>query len=141
LGINGLGAATLFGFIATAIAFFKAYGPYLDRLVKWAPPRVSTIAEASPIYRGDDSSRETDNDKAATFQSLTNSVAERSPNLAEPVSTDTIVALSMSVYGLLFLVGGLIWSRGEQLTYNAIAGAGFIVVAAIAWWFGHRSAC
>jgi hypothetical protein len=106
----------------TAIGFFQTYGPYLTQLEKWAPPRVSSATA--------DTSVNNERDKAPT------DAVDRAPS-TEPISTDTIVALSMAVYGLLFLVGGAIWTQGDKLILNLIAGGGFMIVAAIAWWFGR----
>jgi solute:Na+ symporter, SSS family len=134
VGGLGPGLACLSAFAVGAAAFLRTYGPYLDRLERWAPrqpdhamtPTDATAAEGAAEH--------------ATVPSHAWSGPEHSPGSgpsSEPMSTDSVVALSMLFYGSLFLGGGLLWTRGEQLVMNLLAGGGFLGVGVIVWWLGR----
>jgi hypothetical protein len=106
------GLLLLVACLLTGTVFFLTYGPHLDRLERRAPPRqTATITEPHSNPKSCDS--------------------------AEPISTESLVALAMCAYGVLIAVASLIWTRGEDLALNLLASAGFLIVAAISWWLGH----
>lgn len=136
VGSYAWGLALLAAFLLGAIGFLRAYGPYLDRLEQRAPARSApTVATSHEFAASDDAAFA---HIPANSPSGCDKVQSGSSSpTAEPMSTDTVVALAMTSYGLLFLGGGLIWTRGEQLVLNLLAGGGFLVVAWIVWWQGR----
>jgi len=116
-------AVQLGGFLASGAVFLGIYGKYLDRLEEWAGASEETLeSSASP-----------------TPASAVSEVAtERGPAHAvrEPVRTSVVVALATAAYGPLLMLVGLL-SEGRTMAYNLIAGAAFLVAAAIVWITGR----
>jgi hypothetical protein len=112
LGFYTGGLLLLVACLLTGTVFFLTYGPYLDRLERRAPPRQNAAITEPPSNT-------------------------KSSDLAEPISTESLVALAMCAYGVLIAVTSLIWMRGEDLALNLLASAAFLIVAAISWWLGH----
>jgi hypothetical protein len=110
VGCYGSGLGLLAGFALGTTAFFRAYGPYLTRLERRAPPQMSPDLEAASIATED---------------------------RTEPLATNYIVALATGGYGLMIGGGGLIWTRGEQLTLNLLAAGAFLVAAIAVGWLGR----
>jgi hypothetical protein len=55
----------------------------------------------------------------------------------DPLPTSVIVAMATGAYGLLVAAGGLIWTRGEDLLLNVLAGGALLVAAALVWRLGR----
>jgi SSS family solute:Na+ symporter len=113
VGRYGSGLGLLAGFALGTIIFFRLYGPYLSFLEQRAPPRSPSPAPVLPAE------------------------AHTLPDQSEPVSTNFIVAMATGGYGLLIGGGGLIWTRGEHLLLNLMAGLAFLVAAGIVWLLGR----
>ena len=111
VGSYGWGVTLLAVCLSIAAVFFRTYGPYLDRLEQRAPPRRTEVA--------------------VTSHSI--------PGMAEPLSTDLVVALALTAYGTLIMVGSLIWTRGEPLALNLLAGGAFFVVGIMVWLLGSST--
>jgi hypothetical protein len=109
VGRYGSGLGLLAGFALGTVVFFRLYGPYLSFLEQRAPP-------PSPVLPAG---------------------AHTLPVQNEPLSTNLIVALATGGYGLLIGGGGLIWTRGEHLILNLMAGVAFLVAAGIVWLLGR----
>jgi hypothetical protein len=112
VGRYGSGLGILVSFALGTLMFFRLYGPYLGFLEQRAPP----TSPSSP--------------------SVMSAGAHTLPDQNEPVSTNLIVALATGGYGLLIGGGGLIWTLGEHLILNLMAGVAFLVAAGIVWLLG-----
>lgn len=113
VGCYGLAAVLVAGFALGIGLFSRYYGPYLRRLEARAP-------------RGQ-------HDGASIDRQTVTVPSEPS----RPLPTSLIVALAAAAYGLLMVLGGLIWTRGVDLVLNLLAGSGLILAAAIVWWLGR----
>ncbi|MHC4797576.1 MAG: hypothetical protein ACYTF1_13110, partial [Planctomycetota bacterium] len=89
--------------------FLKTYGPYLARLEKRAPTDL-TVSDTD----------------------LSQPVA------TEPLPTNIVVAIAVAAYGLLIIVAGLIWTQGNNVILNLLAGGALLITAAIVWKLGRN---
>lgn len=107
----GQGAAALAG----GSLFLALYGRYLDRLERWTGESREQQPEVQAILSG----------------------RSAEPTVREPAPTSLIVALATGAYGLIMTCIGLS-AAGSERAYNLIAGAAFLVGAALVWWLGRE---
>ena len=114
VGVYGLASMLLGGWGISGFVFFKAYGPFLQRLELRAPKIMS------------------DNNDSVDERSLEqcNTTAAASD---KPLPTGVIVALATGSYGLLIMFGALLWTQGSDLVLNLIAASVLLAVAVGAW--------
>jgi len=134
VGACGAAIGELAGFLLMGGVFLASYGPYLDRLERWAPP-VSHNAPPPPGPSAEDMARETRHEPVEP--AVPSPHTDRSA--ADPLPTDIVVAVATLLYGLLIALGGLIWTRGADLAFNLIAAAMFVVSAGVVAWLGRRA--
>ncbi|MBN2292333.1 MAG: hypothetical protein JXM70_07905 [Pirellulales bacterium] len=103
----------LAGYVFCGGIFLKTYGPYLQRLENHAPWKKP--AERQPVTTADNDGTD-----------------------AQPLPANVIIALATAAYGLIIVSGGIIWTRGEDLVLNLIAGSSLLGIAAIVWIAGGR---
>ena len=114
VGVYGLAFMLLGGWGISGFVFFKAYGPFLQRLELRAPR--NTLGDNDTV------------DERPLDQDATASAAND-----KPLPTGVIVALATASYGLLIMLGALFWTQGPDLVLNLIAGGVLVGVAVGAW--------
>ena len=134
LGGYVLGGGLLTGSLLTGGIFAGTYGSYLNRL-EWR------IGE--PTHRS--SSESPGTPPKATGTDIPDADREADPETsgqepAEPAPASRIITLATAAYGLLIAAGGLIWTRGVDLTYNLLAGAALLLCAVVVWRAGRGRA-
>lgn len=112
-GVVGLAALGL---------FFGTYGRYLDRL------------EAHTASPEDRAAPEEPADTTATPAGAVTSPDAAAPT---PVSTNVVIGIVGAANGLLIAGAGLIWTRGEALVLNVLAGLSLMLASLLVWWFGR----
>ena len=114
------------GFLVSGVVFLSVYGKYLDRLEEWAGASEETLELFSSPP------------PASAVSEVATERPSREPDQAtrEPVHTSVVVALATAVYGPLLILVGL-FGEGRTMAYNLIAGAAFLVAAAIVWITGR----
>jgi hypothetical protein len=60
------------------------------------------------------------------------------PVATEPLPTNIVVAIAVAAYGLLIIVAGLIWTQGNNVILNLLAGGALLITAAIVWKLGRN---
>ncbi len=113
VGRYGVALVELAGAVGAGVAFWKSYGPYLDRLERRAPPAAELGKEAGGAAAAD----------------------------TEPAPAGVVVAMATAAYGLLILVAGLCWTDGTARLWNVAAGAGLVACAAAVWRLGRERGC
>jgi hypothetical protein len=126
VGRYGHAAGLLAGFVAGGIVFFRTYGRYLARLEARVPmePQVPSIDREqgpSPL------------EPASPQRPIPN---PPTPS-ASPLPTNVVIALATGGYGVFILVGGLIWTHGQALLLNLIAGAALLLCGILSWLLGQ----
>jgi len=118
----GLAVINLGGLIFCGCIFLKTYGPYLDRLERWAPTK------SSADLSGPDTQ---------VSESTLIPPEQNQEKTKEPQPTSVIVSIATSAYGLLVMLCGLIWTQGNDLILNLLAGGALLAIAAIVWRLGR----
>lgn len=104
------GGALLSGFVACGALFATFYGRYLDRLERRVGGPVAVSSAETP--------------QAASVGS----------SGSEPMAVGGVIALATAAFGLLIIIGGLIWTRRADLLYNLLAGTALVVCAVAVRW-------
>jgi hypothetical protein len=138
VGAYGTAVAELAGFLLGGGCFTLSYRRYLDRLEAWAPKEIEG-AIASPVTASVPAPGDSNRPDAPAAASPADPAAPAADAAAQPVSTDVVVAVATLAYGLMIALGGLIWTRGEDLVFNLVAAGLLIICAAAVSWLGRRS--
>ncbi len=135
VGIHLRGMCELLGCAIGGALFFTSYGRFIDRLEDWAEVR------ATPT-NGESVSPSHESPVTQMTSAVRNSQsAIRNPQSGiQPAPTSVVVAISTAAYGLLIAGAGMLGTHGTDRLLNVLAGAAFLVSAAIVWRLGRAPA-
>jgi hypothetical protein len=123
VGCYSFGLAELLAFVIGGGVFLRYYGRYLDRLEAWTAVLFHSEAgaDAEQVTQAAVLSESTSPADAAT----------------QPMRTSAVVALSACAFGVVIIVGGIIFTVGSDLVLNLLGGAAFLAGSGIIWWMGR----
>lgn len=128
LYVGEYGTAVVEGIAGLVVlgVFFATYGRYLDRL-------------ESHTARVDSETLPEESDATDASVDRTSSAVASSSEAAvrNPAPTHVVIGVVGAANGLLIVCAGAIWTRGEALVLNALAGLSLMIASLLVWWFGR----